>query len=73
MTNGCCHMLHNNHHLRVQRPDAMQCLPGAEWRGAGGGQMKCHFLNIFRSRTPPSPQPRVPGIQRALTSDSTSL
>ena len=49
---SCC-MLHNNHHLRAQRPDA-------EWRGAGGGQMKCHFLNIFRSGTPRPPRVHWP-------------
>ena len=66
MTNGCCHVLHNNHHLRVQRPDAMQCLVFA-WRRVerswGRTDHKCHFLNIFRSRTPPSPQPRVSSDQ----------
>ena len=44
----------------------MQCCPAPQRGGAGGGQMKCHFLNIF---TRPSPHP----VQWPLTSDSVSL
>ena len=32
-------------------------------RSWGRTDHKCHFLNIFRSRTPPSPQPRVSSDQ----------